>query len=199
MTVNRVLLSLAIVGLGLWASPANARTYTFTYAGGLDDPGVSGSGTFTTDAANDMVVSGSGTFSFGPFTDETVALVPGSGVVQSLSYDNVFPIDDASGLLFEGTTDPNFIVNIFAPAGYVLGVGASDAWSAAQDGGGFLSGSLGFAGFCCVADGRLTIAGVPEPASWALMLLGFAGLGFAGYRKSTSVAALADSASGWGG
>ncbi|MGP7985334.1 PEPxxWA-CTERM sorting domain-containing protein [Rhodoblastus sp.] len=25
---------------------------------------------------------------------------------------------------------------------------------------------------------------VPEPATWAMMLLGFAGLGFAGYRRS---------------
>jgi hypothetical protein len=29
-----------------------------------------------------------------------------------------------------------------------------------------------------------TIAGTPEPSTWAMMLLGFAGLGFAGYRKA---------------
>jgi hypothetical protein len=36
-------------------------------------------------------------------------------------------------------------------------------------------------------------AGVPEPSTWAMMLLGFAGLGFAGYRRarSRSVTALA--------
>jgi hypothetical protein len=27
-------------------------------------------------------------------------------------------------------------------------------------------------------------SGVPEPSTWAMMLLGFLGLGFAGYRKS---------------
>ena len=27
-------------------------------------------------------------------------------------------------------------------------------------------------------------AGVPEPSTWAMLLLGFAGLGFAGYRKT---------------
>jgi hypothetical protein len=32
---------------------------------------------------------------------------------------------------------------------------------------------------------------VPEPATWAMMLLGFAGLGFAGYRKAKSGAAIA--------
>jgi hypothetical protein len=28
--------------------------------------------------------------------------------------------------------------------------------------------------------------GVPEPSTWAMMLLGFAGIGFAGYRKAKS-------------
>ncbi len=30
----------------------------------------------------------------------------------------------------------------------------------------------------------VTVAGVPEPSTWAMMLLGFAGLGFAGYHRS---------------
>jgi hypothetical protein len=30
----------------------------------------------------------------------------------------------------------------------------------------------------------------PEPSTWAMMLLGFAGLGFAGYRTSRRTAAL---------
>ncbi len=37
-----------------------------------------------------------------------------------------------------------------------------------------------------VEDGSLTInvtGGVPEPSTWAMMLLGFAGLGYAGYRR----------------
>jgi len=32
----------------------------------------------------------------------------------------------------------------------------------------------------------LTITAVPEPATWGLMLLGFAALGFAGYRRATN-------------
>ncbi len=31
-----------------------------------------------------------------------------------------------------------------------------------------------------------TESGVPEPATWAMMLLGFAGLGLAGYRRAKS-------------
>jgi hypothetical protein len=36
-----------------------------------------------------------------------------------------------------------------------------------------------------------TVAGVPEPATWAMMLLGFGGIGFALRRKNRQVAALA--------
>jgi hypothetical protein len=38
--------------------------------------------------------------------------------------------------------------------------------------------------------GGLTLS-VPEPSTWAMMMLGFAGLGFAGYRKSRKAAAIA--------
>jgi hypothetical protein len=32
---------------------------------------------------------------------------------------------------------------------------------------------------------------VPEPSTWAMMLMGFAGLGFAGYRRARRVGTLA--------
>jgi hypothetical protein len=35
-------------------------------------------------------------------------------------------------------------------------------------------------------DNVAVAGGVPEPSTWAMMLLGFAGLGFAGYRKANS-------------
>ena len=37
----------------------------------------------------------------------------------------------------------------------------------------------------------LETSGVPEPSTWAMMLLGFAGLGFVGYRKAQKKAAIA--------
>jgi PEP-CTERM motif len=40
------------------------------------------------------------------------------------------------------------------------------------------------------------VSGVPEPSTWAMMLLGFAGLGFAGYRASLKRAAGAMSPAG---
>ena len=58
--------------------------------------------------------------------------------------------------------------------------------------------SIEFAGvanqivFDDVTFGSVNPGGVPEPATWVMMLLGFGGLGFAGYsasRKSVAVAA----------
>ena len=44
-------------------------------------------------------------------------------------------------------------------------------------------------------DGNVTVAAfapnVPEPSTWAMMLLGFAGLGFAGYRTSRKAVSIA--------
>lgn len=39
--------------------------------------------------------------------------------------------------------------------------------------------------------GSLTIAAVPESSTWAMMALGFASLGFAGYRKSRKAVSIA--------
>ena len=37
----------------------------------------------------------------------------------------------------------------------------------------------------------IKVGDVPEPSTWAMMLLGFAGLGCAGYRKATQAAVMA--------
>jgi hypothetical protein len=36
-----------------------------------------------------------------------------------------------------------------------------------------------------------SVAPVPEPSTWAMMLLGFAGLGYAGYRRRHKLAGAA--------
>ena len=47
---------------------------------------------------------------------------------------------------------------------------------------GLLAGGLTFDGISSLTFTATT--GVPEPSTWALMVLGFAGLGFAGYRRA---------------
>jgi hypothetical protein len=196
----RVKIKYALLGFGLagmisFAEPASATLYDFTFTGKGLDAGVTATGSFTTDLTS-TAVSGSGVFTFPPAAGPGL-LVPGSGIAGSLSFDNVFPIDAGSGILFQGTSDPHFFFNIFAPTGTSLGLGTHDAWASATDGAGFLFGSLGFPGVCgnCVADGNLTITTaltvpVPEPSTWAMLLLGFFGVGFLAYRRKNEIASL---------
>jgi hypothetical protein len=178
-------LALGIATLLALTFPASAEVYEFSFVGGANDPGVSATGTFTTNAANDMIVFGSGTFSIGAITSQFSTLFPATSDTEGLSSDNVFNIDSTFGVLFEGTTNPNFFVNIFAPTGESLGSGKHDAWLSATVNGQYLNGSLGFSSVCgnCVADGNLTISAVPEPSTWAMMILGFASVGFMAYRQ----------------
>jgi hypothetical protein len=179
----RHIAGMAIAALISTTAPASAVTYDFTFVGGLSDPTVSGSGTFATNTANNLIISGSGVFSIGSSSGGT-SLFPVTADTAGLSSDNVFPVDSTAGVLFRGTSDSNFFANIFAPTGQTLGVGTSDAWFSAVDGGGYLWGSLDFAGVCsnCVADGTLTVTVTPLPATWGMMLLGLAVLGIMGFR-----------------
>jgi hypothetical protein len=34
--------------------------------------------------------------------------------------------------------------------------------------------------------GNIELSTVPEPSTWAMMLIGFAGLGYAGYRRASA-------------
>jgi PEP-CTERM motif len=47
------------------------------------------------------------------------------------------------------------------------------------------------AGFMVTTTGATATGGVPEPSSWAMMLLGFAGLGFVGYRRTRKAVSIA--------
>jgi Domain of unknown function (DUF4082)/PEP-CTERM motif len=62
----------------------------------------------------------------------------------------------------------------------------------AATGGGFFGGNV-----ILGATGPSMILGAPEPSTWAMMLLGFAGLGFAGYRRATATRPYFDQQSAW--
>jgi PEP-CTERM motif-containing protein len=187
----------AIAAMFAFGAPAKAATYDFTFTGGAKDQGVSASGTFTTNDANNSIAFGSGIFSISPVSNQPAALFQATADTAGLSSDNLFPIDNSAGILFQGTGNTSFFANIFAPTGgAALGVGTSDAWfSAVINGAGYLVGSLGFDGVCsnCVADGTLTIsaAATPLPATGGMMLLGLGVLGFMGYRRKRDGGVLA--------
>lgn len=186
--------AIAIAALIASAAPSEAAVYNFTFTGGANDPGVSASGTFTTNDADNAVIAGNGTFSISPVDGQPAALFPATANTAGLSSDNLFPITSSAGILFQGIGNTSFFANIFAPTGQSLGVGTSTAWLSAVNGAGYLFASLGFAGVCsnCVAEGSLSItAATPLPSTWGMMLLGLGVLGFLGYRQRRSGSVLA--------
>ena len=92
----------------------------------------------------------------------------------------------------EQTNSPFFVGMFTATQAQVDGAGASTV-TAFVDPYFFIPATDANAGLysIVVSEGIENISAVPEPSTWAMMLLGFAGLGFAGYRASRKNAAFA--------
>ncbi len=96
--------------------------------------------------------------------------------------------DSGSGDQF-GVGDSTGTFFIFVPVGYVSGTSLSSTAT-------FNNTTLAKLGitpgtYTYSWDGVLAVdvSGVPEPSTWAMMALGFAGLGFLAYRKRATIAA----------
>jgi hypothetical protein len=144
-------------------------------------------------------VTGSFTISFDPtlsYTDETagITLTPGSlnialGSTLSFSYNaptSMLPAttlvvggisDGAQQVQFNPSTDDFWLfINDFAVTPSFDQVGYSQTAVSSDNLFDSISGG--------VAVTPITPSGVPEPSTWAMMLVGFAGIGFLGYRKT---------------
>jgi hypothetical protein len=110
-----------------------------------------------------------------------------------ITYDNLFWPDGAPPTAnnFDGHGS---VLDIY---GLLFGIGDGRVVDLFSNGVGNGPGNAVFGVVVATAETQLDrVAGgvtatVPEPSTWAMMLLGFAGLGFAGYRKSRKAAALA--------
>jgi hypothetical protein len=96
--------------------------------------------------------------------------------------------------LGQDKTEPFIFLNFFDTTGTFSKVVFS------QDGGGGYESDnqtvghykkMGSGTFVPLADSFITASSVPEPATWAMMLAGFAGLGFLGYRRNKMAAVTA--------
>jgi PEP-CTERM motif len=110
-----------------------------------------------------------------PWTTNTTSSVNGSFSAGSFAMDGAGAYDyvmDIAGHGPSGVSTLSFTIDNASTADIpsISGVFAAD----------ILSGSTGNTG---VVDFSLSSV-VPEPSTWAMMLVGFVGLGFAGYRKT---------------
>jgi hypothetical protein len=174
-----------------WAGGANASTITFDISG-LDALSTPYTAVVTLDVSGGFAVSGTGTITdanFGetePLSLITLAL-PGadySGTVGFRSnggtdfygFDNAVPITSSGGLLFALSSapvwGPDALFGVYGDGngGYMTGFFGS------------ASGGPGEYGYNIAAN----VTAVPEPSTWAMMILGFFGLGFMAYRRKQS-------------
>jgi hypothetical protein len=154
------------------AATANATVYDFSYTGG----GFDGSGTITTAGPGDIETI---TAISGTFDGMTISgLTPVGSCCSNPASDNLlYPNDDApggpayldyAGLSF-GLSGSSTLYNLFYNPPYAI-IDSNVVVDA--EGGAF------------------TLTAVPEPASWALMLLGFgaAGIALRGGRRQRATA-----------
>jgi len=176
---NSVKLAAAVLAMALAAGSADAAVYDFSFIGQTN---FDVTGRFTTDASNN-ITSASGTVtSAGPYASGAFTFTgPGAGAGGSEDWSNTY---NSTSQIFTGNGLGIVISGQFASlyngvsAGYSLCTGTCLSVQ-------YAPGALWNPGDL----GKLTVTGVPEFSTWAMMLAGFAGLGFVGYRRQKPVRA----------
>ena len=189
MTIRTWLASAAIAGALAAPGVANATIADLTISGSLD--GHSYTGTLSLDVTDGQATSGTGTLSILGFTNAPLVLIttssPGNEgnpvgyrANDGTDYFNTgkaYPID-TRGLLFDvNTTTPVWgAYPLFAIWSNTSQAGYSAAFTGVVDGVEYYN----------IQGSAALSSAVPEPSTWAMLLVGFVGLGFAGYRRATA-------------
>jgi len=179
--MKRILLAAAVAAAFFAPAAANATVYKFTFDS--FDSELTAAGQMTVDSAGD-VTGVSGTI-FGLVNQSITSVAPnpnpagpayspdGSFIYNNLYHASGMPFD-IDGLLFVTAENPSGYWNLWgtAPGDYSL-------WE-----------SAGSYNYPIQESGSLRLTAAPELSTWAMMLLGFAGIGFAGYRASRTTTAV---------
>jgi hypothetical protein len=200
MSSKRILKAtmIAVVGTGMVAfcQPASASVLTedYTFTGTVFDA----QGSFTYDDSTNQVLTFGGNITVNDPTATPTALggpitglVPGSNDVAPGFVPPTSP-NPNNGYTYDNTFDGTS----FTGNGVLFAFGVGNYGEFYDAPGVFLStyypdGPANAALFNPGDAGTLVItAGVPEPSTWAMMILGFVGLGFMAYRKKPSGSAL---------
>ena len=190
---NRIITAvvLSIASLFIAASPSFGAPITYTL-----ETTASGSlgGTSFTDAMvilsmtnNTTNVTNSAPGDFENVGTETVSIGGGTAVTFT-DLTQVFSTQSVSTVGFEdlvlddilGDIDASFAsYDLKTSIGPIVGSSEFDAGSSfPTTGGAFVLTSVGESTFTAAT------SAIPEPSTWAMMLIGFAGLGYAGYRRA---------------
>ena len=164
----------AILALATVATPtaASADVYTFSYAGELSSH-TFGFGTFTTAGSTSpsLIIAISGFETFNGVSDTITGLSSYASADDLLFFPDS-PYTSFGGISFHTASHGDF--NLFQD------VSGTFILSSVQNPGGAPDGlnpiNLQIA----------AVAAVPEPSTWAMMILGFLGVGFVTYRRKSS-------------
>jgi PEP-CTERM motif len=193
MSTNVLVKSLAVFGVAILCSPAaHAATITVDNLGSILNDSVSFPSTKTPGAGQ--------TFEdFFEFTLPTAEYITASMSISGPISDQ---IPAGKGELTLSTWTSTTGVSPFIPLGSVIEqatvsapssggqsavVGSATPFGDYEQAGTYfveVSGTSGLGTLRLAIDGNVTTLAVPEPSTWAMMLIGFAGLGFAGYRRA---------------
>jgi hypothetical protein len=165
----------ALAGVMMSATAANAAVYNFSFDGTAYDA----VGQFVTDGLNHITsISGNVTV--------TAPGVDGGAIGALLSGPQPVPGNVSPGWTYSNT----YGGGIFNGDGVLFSFGTSNIGNIYNSGGTnyFSADAPGDGLFNPGNAGTLTIAAVPEPSTWAMMILGFIGMGFVAYRRKSKSA-----------
>ena len=179
--VRKTLITTVVATL-FGVSTANATVYKFAFES--FDAELTAAGQITVNAAGEVtgvsgMISGLANQTISAVTpnpnfSSTAYSPDGSFIYDNLYHASGMPFD-VDGLLFVTAQDPGGYWNLWgnSPGNYSL-------WE-----------SAGSYNYPIEESGNLSVTATPEPSIWAMLLIGFTGLGFAGYRSTKRTAAAA--------